>query len=162
PSEPVVAELRLALHTGSAMAEARRSEERPRLVPLGDTLSLAERLLGHAGAGGILLSPAMARRGGGLFELRGGGRSGGPAPADRLAGYSVIGMPPGASALERRASEGLSVFVGRERELTVLREAFDAARGGTGQVVFVVGEAGLGKSRLLFEFRRQLADEPHL
>ncbi|HUE29238.1 MAG TPA: AAA family ATPase, partial [Verrucomicrobiae bacterium] len=50
----------------------------------------------------------------------------------------------------------------RARDLDALREAFESGRAGHGQVAFLVGDAGMGKSRLLYEFRRLLAPEPHL
>src|SRR5438445_9947728 len=59
----------------------------------------------------------------------------------------------------RSGGRGLSPLVGRERELALLREAFDRAVQGRGQVVGIVGEAGAGKSRLLHEFRRSLEAE---
>src|SRR2546425_9221575 len=62
----------------------------------------------------------------------------------------------GASALRRRlqaaATQGLTRFVGREAELAALRQALEQAGAGHGQVVAVVGEAGVGKSRLVYEF----------
>ena len=50
-------------------------------------------------------------------------------------------------------------FVGRRHELELLRGVFTSAARGQGQVVGIVGEAGIGKSRLLFEFRQSLADQ---
>jgi predicted ATPase len=52
--------------------------------------------------------------------------------------------------------EGLTTFVGRDRELQTLHDSFSRAQDGHGQVIFVVGEAGIGKSQLLLEFHRQL------
>src|SRR6185503_13780651 len=72
-----------------------------------------------------------------------------------------------ALVLGRRAQPGVApagtetTFVGRARELELLRSAFDGAATGEGQVALLVGEAGLGKSRLLAELRQQLADTPH-
>ena len=60
------------------------------------------------------------------------------------------------------AEVGLTPFAGRARELCQLGDAFANAAAGEGQVVFVVGDAGIGKSRLLLEFRRSLAGTPHL
>ena len=57
------------------------------------------------------------------------------------------------------AEHGLSPFVGREQELTMLAGYLDMARQGSGQVVVVSGEAGIGKSRLLLELRRRLEGE---
>jgi transcriptional regulator with AAA-type ATPase domain/tetratricopeptide (TPR) repeat protein len=64
--------------------------------------------------------------------------------------------PAGARRVVRNADPGRSRFVGRERELRLLTECFELARKGQGQVVMIVGEPGIGKSRLLHEFRRQL------
>ncbi|MGH7403326.1 MAG: ATP-binding protein, partial [Candidatus Rokuibacteriota bacterium] len=68
-------------------------------------------------------------------------------PLAAVAGACVVGP---------RAEAGRTRFVGRERELRLLRECFDLAAAGQGQVVTIVGEAGIGKSRLLRELRRQL------
>ena len=62
----------------------------------------------------------------------------------------------GACRVLRTAEPGRTRFVGRERELRLLRECFELAQAGQGQVVMVVGEPGIGKSRLLHEFRRRL------
>ena len=74
-----------------------------------------------------------------------------PVKAYRLTKPSEIETRIAASA-----AKGLTRFVGRRREIETLKEAFDKARSGEGQVVGVVGEAGVGKSRLLLEFRNSL------
>ena len=61
--------------------------------------------------------------------------------------------------LEVGAERSLTPFTGRERELRLLHESFAQAQAGHGQVVSLVGEAGLGKSRLLLEFRQRLGPE---
>src|SRR5919197_585327 len=61
--------------------------------------------------------------------------------------------------LEAAGKRGLRPLIGRERELSVLRDYFEHVKRGQGQVVFVSGEAGIGKSRLLLEFRRSLGEE---
>jgi len=66
------------------------------------------------------------------------------------------GAATGARQVIRNAEPGRSRFVGRDRELRLLRECFGLAEAGRGQVVMIVGEPGIGKSRLLHEFRRQL------
>jgi DNA-binding NtrC family response regulator/tetratricopeptide (TPR) repeat protein len=69
------------------------------------------------------------------------------------------GAADGAWRVVQRAEAGRTRFVGRERELRLLRERFELAAAGQGQVVTIVGEAGIGKSRLLRELRRQLGRE---
>jgi len=63
----------------------------------------------------------------------------------------VVGSTEVVARIEASAARGLSKFVGREREITVLRESLEKAQSGFGQVVGIVGEAGVGKSRLLLE-----------
>src|SRR5262249_20000005 len=150
-------ELRMAVHLGAVHVDVSPRDSTPRLLPVGDTLALAERLLGHAGNGEILVSAAVARRIESWCELR--PRDLRVGESDTLHAHAVVG---------RRAARieipidvpGQSPFVGRERELDLLRESFESAAAGNGQLVFLVGEAGLGKSRLLAEFRQRLGGDP--
>ena len=85
----------------------------------------------------------------------------GPARRDRLTAHAVAAAAAARRPQPRRREAPPTRFVGRERELDLLRDAFARAAAGHGQVVFVAGEAGIGKSRLLAEFRRRLAGQPH-
>ena len=73
--------------------------------------------------------------------------------------FELTGQQASARRFEALARRGLTQFVGRDRELQHLIEACDAARAGSGRVVSIVGEAGIGKSRLLHELRRHLVRE---
>src|SRR6185436_6088151 len=84
----------------------------------------------------------------GRLELKG--------KTDPVPAWEVVAAREPRTRLEVDADVGLTPFVGRTREMTVLLEAFQKAAAGAGQVVFVVGEPGIGKSRLLHEFRRGL------
>ena len=76
--------------------------------------------------------------------------------------FEVLAERPVRGRIEAAAAEtGLTPYVGRDREFGALRDAFESAREGRGQVVFLVGEAGLGKSRLLHEFREGLDGAAH-
>ncbi len=72
--------------------------------------------------------------------------------------YQVMAYEWRYSSRSRWAGHALSTFVGRQRELDILNALLDDVRAGRGQVVGIVGEPGMGKSRLLYEFQRQLAD----
>jgi transcriptional regulator with AAA-type ATPase domain/tetratricopeptide (TPR) repeat protein len=153
-----VPELRMAVHLGAVHVDVSPRNSTPRLLPVGDTLALAERLLGHAGNGEILLSAAVARRIESWCELR--PRDLRVGESDTLHAHAVVGRR--AARIETPIDvPGQSPFVGRERELDLLRESFESAAAGNGQVVFLVGEAGLGKSRLLAEFRQRLGETAH-
>ncbi len=151
--------LRMAVHAGIVRVDTAAREVAAAMLPVGDTLALPDRLLGHAGAGEILASAAIAHRVDSWCvqrarELRIG-------ETDTLRAHAVLGRRTRA-ADEPPEVERQTRFVGRERELDLLRGCFDRAVVGEGQVAFVVGEAGIGKSRLLAEFRGQLAGVPHL
>jgi len=152
---------RIAIHVGSVRVDTAASDPTASVLPVGDVLSLPERLLGHTGAGEVLMSAAAtrrARRSVGFVrrELRLG-----PLDADRVEAFCVVAPPP-ADATAATGDHLQARFVGRGGELGFLEEAFAAAEGARGQLVFVVGEAGLGKSRLIAEFRARIARRDHL
>src|SRR2546430_1554400 len=67
--------------------------------------------------------------------------------------YEVTGLGVLRTRLQRSAGRGLTKFVGRDREMNAMRRALDLAKQGRGQIVAAIGEAGLGKSRLFYEFK---------
>lgn len=158
---PLAPERRFAVHAGTVRVDVAADDPAAHVLPTGNVLSLPERLLGHAGPDEILLSPVVARRLQGSFDLQPRELRLGPAEADRIEAATI--------STERRRRDAATVpeqiqarFVGRARELAILGEAFAAARASEGQVAFVVGEAGIGKSRLIAELRDQVADVDHL
>ena len=66
--------------------------------------------------------------------------------------FELIGASASRRRLQASAARGLTRFVGRQQELAALQQALERAGAGHGQVVAVVGEAGVGKSRLVYEF----------
>src|SRR5208283_3608427 len=67
--------------------------------------------------------------------------------------YEVTGLGPLRTRLQRSAGRGLSKFVGREREMDALKRAAELAKSSRGQIVAAMAEAGVGKSRLYYEFK---------
>src|SRR5215831_12788292 len=75
--------------------------------------------------------------------------------------YRVLGTSGAQSRLDVVSSRGLTPLVGRDAEVTLLRERWAQARDGLGQVVLLSGEAGIGKSRLVQVLHEHIAAEPH-
>jgi predicted ATPase len=73
--------------------------------------------------------------------------------SERVSVYEVTGLGPLRTRLQRAAGQGLTKFVGREREMEALKHAAEQARAGRGQIAVVVADPGVGKSRLFVEFK---------
>lgn len=149
----------LRMHTGidTGLVVTSTADARDGTVGVtGDTVNTAARLKAAAANDQILLSRETARQVDNYVELEQlepvvlKGKAGPITP------FSVAGeVATGTSRFEAAAARhGFTAFAGRERELTTLHQALEKAIGGQGQFVTVIGEAGAGKSRLLYEFRR--------
>jgi predicted ATPase len=123
---------------------------------LGETLARAVQLLGAAAPGDILVSPQVGRAVEGQCALQARELPVGARLYNRIEAYAVIGLRPHGVPLVMSGGRLLSPFVGRERELTVLEEWLAQAMHGHGQVVGLLGEPGVGKSRLVAEFKARL------
>jgi class 3 adenylate cyclase len=128
---------------------------------VGDTTNTAARMQQLAEPGQIVVAEATARPIEPYFELRQLGTFSVKNRAQPVAAWELAAARAPVSRLEARAARGLSPFVGRGDALGTLERAWAAARRGRGQAVFVVGDAGIGKSRLLHEFREHLGPEAH-
>lgn len=126
---------------------------------VGDTTNVAARLQQAADSGRIVISEPTHRLVGGYFYTRPLGELSLKGKAEPVRAWEVVSTRVARTRLEVEAERGLTPFVGRERELRLLADCFEKAKAGHGQVVFLVGEPGIGKSRLLYEFRRRLGDE---
>jgi class 3 adenylate cyclase/tetratricopeptide (TPR) repeat protein len=152
-------EVRQGLNTGLVVVGAIGNDLRMDYTAVGDTTNVAARLLQAAERGRVLVSDATHRLIDGYFDTRPLGQLALKGKASPVPAWEVTAPRAQRSRLDVESTRGLTPYVGRERELRVLLDAFEEARGGRGQVVFVVGEPGMGKSRLLHEFRRRLGDE---
>jgi class 3 adenylate cyclase/tetratricopeptide (TPR) repeat protein len=148
-------ELRLAVNTGLAIA-TRGDPARP---PAGEAVSLASRALHLARPGQLLVTEETWKATRDYFIMRPFGEG----LASQGIGGSRLFEVDSAHALRTRIEVemegGLTRFVGRVKELELLGERLAETRGGRGRIVLVSGEPGVGKSRLLLEFRRSLAGQ---
>ncbi len=147
----VEVQIRVGLHSGEVVVRAIGNDLHMDYSAIGQTTHLAARMEQLATPGTIRLTTETLRLAEGLVQVT----ALGPVPVKGLTEPVEIFELTGASALRRRlqvgATRGLTCFVGRQAELAALHQALERAGAGHGQVVAVVGEAGVGKSRLVYE-----------
>jgi class 3 adenylate cyclase/tetratricopeptide (TPR) repeat protein len=149
---------RQGLNTGLVVVGSIGGDLRMDYTAVGDTTNVAARLQQIGEPGRVTISEATHRLVHGYFETRRIGDIHLKGKADPVSAWEVIGEHETRTRLEVESEGGLTPFVGREREIALLLDAFELARAGQGQAVFLVGEAGIGKSRLLLELRRRVGD----
>ena len=152
---PVAA--RIGINTGPVVVGKIGDSLRMDYTAVGDTTNVAWRLEQEAGSGDILIGESTARLAQGYVRLE-------TIPTLALKGKAapvvvrrVLGHGPRRSRLDEAGGGALTEFVGRGEELAHLDALLARAESGRGQVLGVVGEPGVGKSRLLAEFRRRVA-----
>src|SRR5262249_17522933 len=150
-SHGVPVQIRVGLNAGEVVVRAIGSDLHMDYTAVGQTTHLAARMEQMAMPGSILLTQAVLRLAEGYVQVT----PLGPMPIKGLAAPVDVLELVGASGIRRRlqatAARGLTRFVGRDTEFTALVQALERAEAGHGQVVAVVGEAGVGKSRLVYE-----------
>jgi class 3 adenylate cyclase/tetratricopeptide (TPR) repeat protein len=152
-SQGLAVQIRVGLNSGEVVVRTIGSDLRMDYTAVGQTTHLAARMEQLAVPGTILVSPETLRLAEGYIAVT----PRGPVPVrglDRpVAVYEVTGAGPARTRLQAVATgRGFTRFVGREVELEHLRRALELAGAGHGQVAALVGEAGVGKSRLVYEF----------
>jgi tetratricopeptide (TPR) repeat protein len=119
---------------------------------VGQTTHLAARMEQMAMPGSIMITPDALRLAEGYVQVKPLGPVNVKGLSDPVEVYEVTGSGAARTRLQVAAARGLTRFVGRDAEMETLRQTLEHARAGHGQVVAVVGEPGVGKSRLYYEF----------
>lgn len=149
--------LHIGLNTGPVVAGSLGSAGDATYAVTGDTVNTAARLQSAAGAGETLISEATGRLTQHAFVLEPVGELTVKGKAIALSAYRVLGPRDAPVSARGLAAHGLSSpLVGRHAELDQMHGAFERMRGGQAQVVSLIGDAGVGKSRLLQEFIARL------
>src|SRR6059036_750603 len=145
-------QIRVGLNSGEVVVRAIGNDLHMDYSAIGQTTHLAARMEQMAMPGTILLTPAILGLADGFLQVT----PLGPVPIKGLDAPVEVFELVGVTALRRRlqaaVARGLSPFVGRQSELEALQQALARAGAGQGQVVALLGEPGVGKSRLVYEF----------
>jgi class 3 adenylate cyclase/tetratricopeptide (TPR) repeat protein len=153
-SHGVTVQIRVGLNSGDVVVRSVGSDLRMDYSAIGETTHLAARMEQLAPAGSVFLAPGTLALAEGYVEVR----PMGPVPVkgrtQPVEVFELAGAGPARSRLQAAAGRGFTRFVGRSRELEHLALALERAQGGHGEVVALVGEAGVGKSRLFWELTR--------
>ena len=150
---------RIGINTGPVVVGTVGNDLKMDYTAIGDTTNLAARLQSLAEPGTILISETTHRLVRGFFQVRPLGPVAIRGKSERVPAYEVLGRSELATPMAIASERGLTPLVGRTAELTQL-EACYRRLGNRAQIVSVVGDAGAGKSRLVYEFKRSLAGEP--
>jgi class 3 adenylate cyclase len=151
-------EARVGVNTGEVVVRTIETGGHTEYTPVGHVTNLAARMQTAAPPGSIAASEATQRLCEGYFEFRALGPTAVKGLNALVEVYEVVGAGPLRTHFQLAARRGLTRFVGREREMAAMAGALEQAGAGQGQIVAAVGEAGAGKSRLMYEFKAAIPD----
>ena len=153
-------QVRIGIHTGPVVVGTVGNDLKMDYTAIGDTTNLASRLQSLARPGTILVSEATGRLVRGRFRMQAAGPFEVKGKAGPIVAHEVLGAIDAATPMAIAEARGLTPLVGRSAELAQLTTCYERLGENLAQVVAVIGDAGSGKSRLIYEFKQRLAGEP--
>ncbi len=151
-SHAAVIKIRVGLNSGEVVVRAIGSDLRMDYTAVGQTTHLAARMEQLADPGAIVITPETLALVEGYVEVNSLGAVPVKGLSDRIEIYELLCAGPARTRLQAAARRGLTRFVGRDGEIQQLRRVQQLAGAGRGQIAAIMGEAGVGKSRLVYEF----------
>jgi class 3 adenylate cyclase len=151
--------IRIGLNSGPVIVGSIGDDLRMDYTAVGDTTNLASRMESIARPGTILVSKNTFKLARDFFEFESLGKIEVKGKKEPQEAFELIKTGEVETRIEAAVAKGLTRFVGRKNSMASLMEAYEKAKSGSGQVVGIVGEAGVGKSRLLLQFRNRLPQD---
>ncbi len=151
-------QMRIGIHTGPVVVGTIGNDLRVEFTAVGNTVNLASRMESLATPGTTYVSEETFKLAEGLFRFEHQGEKHIKGISDPLSVYRPIVPRSRRTRFDVSIEKGLTPLVGRERELELLLDGFGRVKAGRGQAFSIVSEAGVGKSRFLYEFRKALAN----
>jgi len=145
--------MRIGLNSGQVIVGSIGDDLRMDYTAIGDTTNLAARMEEIAKAGTVLLSKNTYKLARDFFEVNQLGKLRVKGKEEPEEAYELIKPGKIETRIHASAAKGITKFVGRKNSIAALMELYEKAKPGSGQVVGIVGEAGVGKSRLILEFQ---------
>jgi predicted ATPase/class 3 adenylate cyclase len=151
-AEGIPIQIRVGVNSGEVVVRSIESDLKIDYTAVGQTTHLAARMEQMAMPGSIMLTADALRLAEGYVQVKSIGPVNVKGLSEPIDVYEVTGAGPVRSKLQAAAARGFTRFVGRSAEFETLCQALEGAGAGNGQVVALVGEPGVGKSRLFWEF----------